>query len=216
MSSQDERIRRAIVRAALRLGESGASCTSEDGHVVLEGVVSSDESAYQLEAAARSVEGVRSVANDLLVEGFAATIDNVAEGVDLTPDFTADVGTGDAMEAVSEAEPFFPATDPVVKADRSTDGIEILGGFAETSEGAATAHLPGRPRGDDELREAVASALHADAATTDLNVEVVVEDGVVTLRGVVPTLEDTDLAESVAAGVPGVEEVREELQVEGM
>lgn len=217
MVSQDERIRREVLRAALRLGETAVDCTVSEGHVILEGVVSSDEGAYQLEAAARGVAGVRSVTNDLMVEGFAAMVGNVVEGVDLTPDFTAEVGTPDYMEAVSEAEPYTPPIDPVVKADRSTDGVEIVNGFAETADDeAALAHLPGQPRGDDEIQEAVVAALHSDAATTDLAVEVEVQDGVVFLRGVVPSLDDVDLAEGVAARVPGIEEVREELQVEGM
>ncbi len=217
MISQDERLQREVLRRASQLGETSVSCTVEEGHVVLEGVVSSDEVYYELEAAVRAVPGVQSVTNDLMVEGFAATVDNVAEGVDLTPDFTAEAGTGDALTAVSEGEPYFPPTDPVIKPDRSTDGVEMLGGFAETAdEDASLSGLPGRPRGDDEVREAVLAALHLDAATTDLAIDVEVQSGVVVLRGIVPSLDDLDMAESVAAGVPGVEEVREELLVEGM
>lgn len=56
----------------------------------------------------------------------------------------------------------------------------------------------------------MACELREDAATTDLRVDVLVWDGVVRLRGTVPTLEDADNAEAVAARVPGV---REELEV---
>ncbi len=217
MISQDERIRREVLQIASQFGENSVGCTVEEGHVILEGSVSSDEHAYLLEAAVRSLPAVRSVANDLMVEGFEATVGNVVEGVDLTPDFTAEAGTGDFLESVSEAEPYIPPTDPVVKSDRSTDGVEMLGGFAESAnEDAALASLPGAPRGDEEIREAVLSALHRDAATTDLNLQVEVEEGVVYLRGVVPSLDDIDMAESVAARVPGVEEVEEELEIEGM
>lgn len=217
MVGEDERIKREVLRAASDFGEPAVACAVEDGHVTLEGVISSDEQAYQLEAAVRALPGVRSVANDLMIEGFTASVGNVVEGVDLTPDFTAEVGTADYFESVSEAEPYTPPTDPVVKPDRSTDGIEMLNGFAETAgDEASTAQLPGVPRGDDELRDAVLAALHADAATTDLFIEVEAQDGTVMLRGMVPTLEDVDSAETVAAQVPGVEEVLEELQVEGM
>lgn len=218
MVSQDERIRQQVLQAAAGLGEGYVDCAVEEGRVILEGVVSSDERSYQLEAAARAVPGVRSVSNELAIEGFEATVDNVIEGVDLFPDFTAEVSAGDATEAVSEAEPYFPPTDPVVKSDRSTDGIEIVNGFAGTADelDAATANLPGIPRGDDELREAVLAVLHTDAATTDLLLDVDVQEGIVTLRGTVPSLEDVDLAESVAARAPGVEEVQEELEVQGL
>lgn len=40
-------------------------------------------------------------------------------------------------------------------------------------------------------------------------------DGVVYLRGRVGSLEDVELAEAVAEQVPGVDEVEEELEVEG-
>ena len=217
MVDENERIRREIQSAASQFNEPSITCSVEDGDVILEGVVSSDEHSYQLESLARGIAGVRSVTNDLLVDGFAASVGNVVEGVDLTPDFTADVGTSDYVESVSEAEPYTPPTDPVVKADRSTDGVEIVNGFAETADDdAAFARLPGRPRGDDELRDAVLAALHADAGTTDLQVDVEAHEGTVVLRGVVPSLDDADLAETVAAEVAGVEEVQEELQIEGL
>jgi osmotically-inducible protein OsmY len=217
MIGQDERIKEEVQRAAFGMGMVGIDCTVEDGRVLLEGVVPSDEVAYQLEAAVRSVAGVRGVSNKLTVEGFEATVESVAEGIDLSEDFTSEVGTSDYMEAASEAEPYTPPTDPVVKSDRSTDGVEIVNGFAESAtEDAATAGLPGLPRGDDELLQAVMAALHSDAATTDLALQIEVLDGVVFLRGVVPSLDDVDAAESIAAEVPGVEEVREELAIEGM
>ncbi len=217
MVGEDERIRQEVLRVASQFDEPSVACNVEDGHVTLEGAISSDEHAYQLEASIRALPGVRSVTNDLMIEGFSASVGNVAEGVDLTPDFTAEVGTADYLESVSEAEPYTPPTDPVVKPDRSTDGIEMLNGFAETAgDEAATAQLPGIPRGDDELRDAVLAALHADAATTDLFIEVEAQDGTVVLRGLVPSMDDADSAESVAAQVPGVEEVLEELQIEGM
>ena len=52
-----------------------------------------------------------------------------------------------------------------------------------------------------------------DAATTDLRVEVEVRDGVVRLRGTVQDVVDAENAEEVAARVPGVDEVLEELRV---
>jgi osmotically-inducible protein OsmY len=68
-------------------------------------------------------------------------------------------------------------------------------------------------RNDDELAEAVTRALRADSYTTDLAIEVEVEDGVVYLRGQVTSLEDIEQAEEVAGRVPGVEDVEEELEI---
>ena len=61
--------------------------------------------------------------------------------------------------------------------------------------------MPGRP----ELAE--------DAATTDLIIYVTVRNGVAHLRGRVPDLDDADSAEAVAARVPGIRDVQEELEV---
>ena len=53
----------------------------------------------------------------------------------------------------------------------------------------------------------------AARSTTDLQIEVTVEQGVVYLRGRVEGIEDVDNAESVAGRVPGVLDVVEELDV---
>src|SRR5438105_3153657 len=55
--------------------------------------------------------------------------------------------------------------------------------------------------------------LAEDAATTDLEIVVAVRQGVAHLRGRVSDLDDADNAESVAARVPGIREVVEELDV---
>jgi len=108
----------------------------------------------------------------------------------------------------------------VVKpAPRKKGDIRIVGGFARDSM-----DLPIEPedyparlqRGDDEIAADVKLALEEDAATTDLDVWVAVRRGVVHLRGRVKSIEDAELAEEVASRVPGVVEVREELDVEGL
>jgi hypothetical protein len=188
------------------------------GDVIIDGPVSSDEHSYQLEEMVRAIPGVRSVHNTLTVEGFVASIDNEVEGVDLTPDFTARIGTDDPLEADSEAEPYFPPTDPVIgTSGPRADDVEILNGFGSLAGTDSSAEDSGAStRGDEELEDLVEEALKLDAGTADLNVEVSVRSRVVTLRGEVSSLDDAELVESVAASVPGVEEVREELRIEGM
>src|SRR5205085_9988763 len=79
----------------------------------------------------------------------------------------------DAAESVEQAEPYFPATDPVM-------GEGPLGEIGGS--------------GDEALAELVRRALAEDAETTDLEVEVDVRDRIATLRGRVPELTDTDNA----------------------
>ena len=74
--------------------------------------------------------------------------------------------------------------------------------------------LPGYA--DEALIEAVQLELREDASTTAFELEVTVEQGVATLRGEVQDLEDDENAIAVAARVPGVREVRDELRVRNL
>lgn len=123
----------------------------------------------------------------------------------------------DVTESHDEALPFFPPTDPVVAPVER--GLEIRGGFSATSmdvledETAPEPAVESPVRGDEEIAEDVRRELREDAMTAFLEIEVTVEDGVVTLQGMVPALEDADAAEEVASRVPGVVEVRDLLVV---
>lgn len=93
----------------------------------------------------------------------------------------------DPTRAVEEAEPYFPPTDPQPP--------------------------PQSPIEDDSLSARVRRALLEDSATTALAIDVEVNDGVVTLRGRVDDLSDTDNALEVAGRVPGVVDVVDELEI---
>jgi len=110
-------------------------------------------------------------------------------------------------------EVYIPPTDPVVTTD-SHGQAQILGGFAisSTDEIAVPRSSDGQ-LGDEAIAETVRQELREDAATTDLQVEVEVNAGIVVLRGTVSDLDDVDNAEAVAARVPGVVEVQEFLRV---
>jgi osmotically-inducible protein OsmY len=114
-------------------------------------------------------------------------------------------------EASEGDETFVPPTDPV-----GTDR-EVIGGLATTSMDDLSVERSSDGRlGDEAIRDAILRELREDAATTDLNLEVEVEEGLVTLRGTVQSLDDVESAEEVAARVPGVIEVNEELDVEDL
>jgi len=108
---------------------------------------------------------------------------------------------------------YVPPVDPVIAASRHGE-VTVPGGFT-TSAAEEIAPRPSSDGriGDEALVDAVQSALRHDAATTNLDIEVTAEQGVVRLRGRVPGLEDAENAEEVAGRVEGVAEVVEELQV---
>lgn len=136
---------------------------------------------------------------------------------DAAPHVGADM-TSDSMVATEAGLPYSPPTDPVVRPAENNQGLEIVGGFGAAADDAfpddpvGTA-LGAAPPGDEDLEEQVLAELAADAMTTDLAIEVAARNGVVRLRGRVPTLDDAEAAEAVAGNVPGVREVIEELEV---
>jgi hypothetical protein len=156
-------------------------------------------------------------------EGLAGAVPGLRDGESLEPgDFTdqqllndPDVASGPsgthADDDVSEGDTvYIPPTDPV----RSADG-DILGGFQTTSdepEPLPTSEVvPGFA--DGALEEAVLAELAQDASTTALDIEVTSNRGVITLRGIVDDIDDAENAEAVAARIPGVVEVSEQLAI---
>jgi hypothetical protein len=140
------------------------------------------------------------------------------EGVlEIDPDFTGDVGTTDSQLAVEGVEPYFPPVDPVVRLSDDPEGLEVVGGFAESAFDEVEAEVTTGvyPDPDEDLADAVRRQLEEDSATADLasRIRVTVRSRIVTLRGSVETIEDADEVEAVAGRVPGVAEVREELHV---
>lgn len=110
-------------------------------------------------------------------------------------------------------EVYVPPTDPVVTTGAHGD-TRVLGGFSpDALNERRPLHSSDGTVGDEALADAVRAALRQDAATTDLDVDVAVERGVARLFGAVPGMEDVENAESVAAGVQGVIDVVDELQV---
>lgn len=109
---------------------------------------------------------------------------------------------------------YFPPTDPVIAT--GDDGkVEVLGGFTPTSMTSDEVEPSAEDRkpGDEALADAIRRELREDAATTDLHIQVNVERSIAYLRGRVQGIEDVENAEEVAARIPGVQEVVEELTV---
>jgi osmotically-inducible protein OsmY len=107
-------------------------------------------------------------------------------------------------------EAYVPPVDPV----RRRDG-DFLGGFSASSlDSVAVPHSAsdGQP-GDEAIAETLRRELLEDAATTDLEVQVSVSQGIVRLRGAVPTLDDAESVEEVAFRIEGVIDVLDELEI---
>ena len=117
-------------------------------------------------------------------------------------------------EDISEGDDVYvPPTDPVL----TPDG-QILGGFEFSSDESASVETSttGDRLSDGSIAEAIRRELREDAATTYLEIHVSVEDGVAELRGTVTSLDDAENAEAVALRVPGVIDVKENLEVSNL
>jgi hypothetical protein len=173
----------------------------------------------EVESTMRDSGTYPSVATDQ--DSMPDAIDNEVDGqMELDPDFTGPAGTTDPRLSAEEGVPYFPPTDPVVRTqdalgDDDDEGIEIVGGFAETAMDEDDDPATVYPSIDDDLAEAVMRELTQDAATADLvsRIRVSARGGVVRLTGQVETIEDSDEVAGVAERVDGVVEVREELEV---
>jgi osmotically-inducible protein OsmY len=207
--------------------------------IVLSGRVDTGEALQAAEDIVTELAPQLRLTNDLEVEVFlpvdvtsfddspAAALETVQSLEELAaieqevdPDFTDQPldTSGLTMSGVDpdedDAGAYFPPTDPVITTDKHGDA-EVLGGFSATSYQDVEVDrsaLDGE-YGDETIADAVRRELREDAATTDLRIEVVVRHGVVHLQGIVPDVDDAENAEEVAARVPGVQDVVEELTV---
>jgi len=131
------------------------------------------------------------------------------EGLEDEPERAMDAGGGNPPGE-------FPIDPPIIPGGR--DGAIIPGaddGFDdEDDEDDEDDVGPLEPMADDEISARVRRLLRTDAATSMLRIHVTTEEGVVTLRGLVQTLEDTDNAAEVASRAPNVVDVVDEIEVE--
>lgn len=228
------------------LEDAGISLGSEvrDGRLILSGVVDSEENRQAALDVATALAESRALAVEDAIDVIDVSPDDAFVGSDrgedvgggdfayadpdanpharfdpefeTEPDFTGGIGTTDPQEAAAEAEPYFPPTDPVVRPSTGDQQLTVVGGFEATSMDGLGGETGFDVRNDDDLAQAVHRELTEDALTADLTIRIGVAEGVVLLRGEVPTLEDAENAEAVASRVGGVREVREELTIPGL
>lgn len=130
--------------------------------------------------------------------------------------------TDDALVAIEEGYTYVPPTDPPTTPGEpgDYDGADVANGFAGSSldeaytEDTHSEFLPG----DDEMVARVRDALRADSSTSALasSIRIAACDGIVTLRGMVVDMVDSDNLLAVASYVEGVEDVEDEIEVQGM
>ena len=207
--------------------------------IVLSGRVDTAEAKQAADDIAAALAGGKRIDNDLEVEAVspqevsnfyvgAAAAGDAPESVEELRDREAEVDadftdqpldtSGLPMSGVDTLEEgdtvYFPPTDPVITTDQRGNA-QVLGGFTPTSTTSVEVERSASDGefGDEAIADAIRRELREDAATTDLEIDVLVREGVVRLRGRVADVEDAENAEEVASRVPGVKEMVVELEV---
>lgn len=126
--------------------------------------------------------------------------------------------TIDPLLASQEGLAWIPPSDPVVVPDStSPEGLRVAAGFGTTAldEPFDLDHHSELLPAEDEMTDRVREALRADASTSPYAeaLKIDTEGGIVTIRGVVDDILDSDNILAVASEVTDVVEVRDHLEV---
>jgi hypothetical protein len=145
--------------------------------------------------------------DDAWPSGNGEASDHPSDELDLdneTMPFPEVSGTYDADEAVRDAEPYVPPTDPPVLPG-GYEGVHVATGFGLSPEEEAQQN--GEPRGDDDIQQLALTTLQQDSLTSHYELVPRVREGVVHVTGRVPSLDDAEHAMSILDGLPGVVDV---------
>ena len=156
-----------------------------------------------------------------LEAGVESDLPNDAENIEMLTELELRADeTDDVMEAVEEGFTYVPPIDPPTVPGGGLQNAEIASGLGSSAldEPYDEDHHDSFLNADDEVVARVREALRADSSTTQYADRLAIEatDGVVTVRGVVADLVDSDNILAVAEYVDGVDEVVDELRVRGI
>lgn len=98
--------------------------------------------------------------------------------------------------------------DSFVEGVRTVDASGLSIDAAEAQEGAVGAAVP-----DEQIRRTILAALVYDPRVSSSKPRIVVQDGIVTIDGEVPTLKARTMTELLAMRAPGVREVQNKLTI---
>lgn len=198
---------------------------AQDGLVILTGTVDDQREKRLAEEVVQGVRGVEEIDNRLDVRTTAdrrsaSEIESEIESAlmwdarvdDAMIDVAVDSGTVTLSGTVGSAY-----ERQLAIADAWTDGVREVDASGLDVQWDARAEQRGTERfadrGDDDVRQAVEKALQRQPRLNDLDAEVSVDAGVVTLAGVVDNTKAKRAAAQAAADVQGVRRVENNLKV---
>lgn len=199
----------------VRVNDDNISVSVSDGIVTLSGTVTSAAARSAAVASAWTVAGVRDVVSRLdvvaadqpaLDTGLARVVENSLE---LDPDIRID-----DLEVVEEdgVVELFGSVDEAWMADEAQNIAQNTIGVRDVENNLVV--VPPEERTDVEIRLDVVSSLQSDVRVDASDVDVIVDDGLVTLTGTVSNWDAWEAAYAIALQTDGVVEVESNLDVE--
>jgi osmotically-inducible protein OsmY len=199
-----------------RVDETEVGVEVDDGIVTLTGVVPSYAKKIAAQEAAHRVVGVRDVANDIEVRlpgaagrtdtELAAAVRTTLEWHTLIPSARIQSTVSHGVVTLTGSVDTWPQREEADRAVRGLIGVRALVDAIEVQ--------PTRAVSAAEVERAVDGALERHAIRQGRALRVVVDDGIVTLDGVVRSWAERDAAIGAARGLHGVKEVSSLLRVE--
>jgi osmotically-inducible protein OsmY len=189
---------------------------AKDGAVTLTGVVQSYAEKVAAERAAKRVNGVRAIAQDIQVklpDEMRESDEGIAEKFARLVAWTSPLRDTDVIAEVQNGyvtltgEVDHPYQKQVaVKRVGELDGVIALTNDIRVRARPSEANAP-------TVARQITSALHRHASIEASNIHVSVEDGKVTLEGTIPTYAERELVEDAALATAGVKDVENRLLV---
>jgi len=197
-----------------RINEKELGVAVKGGVVTLTGSVRSFAEKWSAETAVERVAGVRAVANDIAVlvpSAFSTSDTQIAHRV--ADSLAWDIQVPDDRIKASVTNSWVTLDGTVewsYQRDAAARAVRNLSGIRGVTNNITV--VANRLSADDVSRN-IKAALERRADRMATNITVEARDGVVTLKGTVPTFSDRRAAESAAWLAKGVSMVRDELAV---
>lgn len=197
-----------------RVSEKEIGVAVKDGVVTLTGSVKSYAEKWAAERAVEGVAGVKAVANDVTVNlpsAFTHTDTEIAhKAVDA---LKWDIQVPDDKVKVTVTNGWLALDGDVewrYQREAAANAVRFLAGVRGVSNNIT---LTPKQVSTYEVNKSIKAALERRADRTAERIDVLTSDGVVTLKGTVPSYADRRAAEGAAWSAPGVTEVKDELAV---
>lgn len=201
-----------------RVKADNITVSVEDGTVILTGSVSSFAEKNAASADAWTVHGVRSVANEITV-AFPSTIevptdDEIKENIEITLDLSTDIEDDDIEITVLNGIVTLNGTVPSFwQKSRSEHVIAGITGVFEINNKLTI--VPTKNYFDKEIADDIVGALDRNFNVDVEKLDVLVEDGIVTLSGSVPDWRAYDAAINTVRFTAGVIDIIDHIEIKG-